>query len=315
MKALEGKRVCEIDARAIKDYQKARQKQVSNRTINLEVKVLRQVLRAAKVWNQIAEDHKTLPENNLGPGRSLDSEQEKLLLDTARSNPDWDAAFLAALAASNTTMRGYELKVLRLCDVNLIDEEVAVRKSKTSAGERVIPLNGAAKWAFARLLERANLLGSLEPHHFLFLGFRYQRRKLSSAPQRGGYDPERHQKTWRTAWRSLLKETAKRAGNAAYNAAVEAGSSSDAAEKERGKQTAPFIGFRFHDLRHCAITKLAESDRASDQTIMSIAGHLSRKMLEHYSHIRAQAKRHAVQAIVSYNPETETHSAENITVQ
>ncbi|HXW57603.1 MAG TPA: hypothetical protein VEJ67_17765 [Candidatus Cybelea sp.] len=31
---------------------------------------------------------------------------------------------------------------------------------------------------------------------------------------------------------------------------------------------------------------------------MSIAGHLSRKMLEHYSHIRMAAKRAALEAIV-----------------
>jgi hypothetical protein len=30
---------------------------------------------------------------------------------------------------------------------------------------------------------------------------------------------------------------------------------------------------------------------------MSIAGHVSRKMLEHYSHIRMQAKRTALEAI------------------
>jgi hypothetical protein len=33
------------------------------------------------------------------------------------------------------------------------------------------------------------------------------------------------------------------------------------------------------------------------QTIMSIAGHVSREMLEHYSHIRQQAKRKAVEAL------------------
>ena len=50
---------------------------------------------------------------------------------------------------------------------------------------------------------------------------------------------------------------------------------------------------RFHDLRHHAITELAES-QASDMTIMSIAGHASRKMLERYSHIRMEAKRRAL---------------------
>ena len=38
---------------------------------------------------------------------------------------------------------------------------------------------------------------------------------------------------------------------------------------------------RFHDLRHNSITKLAEGPKSSEQTIMAIAGHLSRRMLEH----------------------------------
>jgi len=55
-------------------------------------------------------------------------------------------------------------------------------------------------------------------------------------------------------------------------------------------------GLRFHDLRHHAITELAES-QASDQTIMSIAGHVSYKMLAHYSHVRLAAKRCALDSL------------------
>jgi hypothetical protein len=51
----------------------------------------------------------------------------------------------------------------------------------------------------------------------------------------------------------------------------------------------PLRGFRFHDLRHQAITELAES-KASDQTIMGIAGHVSKKVLRHCSHVRIEAK-------------------------
>jgi integrase len=57
------------------------------------------------------------------------------------------------------------------------------------------------------------------------------------------------------------------------------------------------LELRFHDLRHTCITKLAES-QASEQTLMAIAGHVSRRMIEHYSHIRMAAKRSAVDAIV-----------------
>ena len=53
---------------------------------------------------------------------------------------------------------------------------------------------------------------------------------------------------------------------------------------------------RFHDLRHHADTELAES-QASDMTILSIAGHVGWKMLEHHSHIRMAAKWSAMDAI------------------
>jgi hypothetical protein len=57
---------------------------------------------------------------------------------------------------------------------------------------------------------------------------------------------------------------------------------------------------------------LAESG-APDETIMSLAGHLDRKMLEHYSHIRNRAKRKAVDAISSYDPQAEALPADTPT--
>ena len=55
---------------------------------------------------------------------------------------------------------------------------------------------------------------------------------------------------------------------------------------------------RWHDTRHTLVTELAESG-AGDQTIMDIAGHVSRQMLSRYSHIRMAAKRTALESIVS----------------
>ena len=63
------------------------------------------------------------------------------------------------------------------------------------------------------------------------------------------------------------------------------------------KETAGITG-RWHDTRHTLVTELAESG-AGDQTIMDIAGHVSRQMLARYSHIRMEAKRKALEAIVS----------------
>ena len=53
------------------------------------------------------------------------------------------------------------------------------------------------------------------------------------------------------------------------------------------------VACRFHDLRHTFISRLAES-QASDSTVMALAGHFSRAMIERYSHLRIEAKRRAV---------------------
>lgn len=255
--------VSKIDARAVRDYQAARCEQVSNRTTNLETKLLRFVLKEAKTWARIAPDYKNLPENSEGPGRSLEPEQEKRLFDTARSKPGWQVAYLCALVSATTTMRSIEIKTLRFGNLNLIDREVLIRRSKTPKGHRDVPLNDTALWAFSRLLERATALGASEPQHYVL--------PAPSKQSRTGYDPTRYQKGWRTAWRALTR-------------------------------AAGLATLRFHDLRHHAITSLAESG-ASDSTVMALAGHMSRAMMEHYSHIRKAAKLAAVSAIKSYIPE------------
>jgi hypothetical protein len=55
-------------------------------------------------------------------------------------------------------------------------------------------------------------------------------------------------------------------------------------------------GLRLHALRHTVITELAEMGVA-DHVLESISGHPSRRMLEHYSHIRIDAKRQALDAL------------------
>ena len=135
---------------------------------------------------------------------------------------------------------------------------LCVRVGKNRFRVRTIPLNQTAWWAVERLLDRARKLGATSPEHYL-IPKRISGKKYDAAqpPSRWG---------WRTAWRKLTKE-------------------------------AGLEGLRPHDLRHHAITKLAESSEASEQTIMAIAGHVSREMLEHYSHIRQEAKRKAVESL------------------
>ena len=58
---------------------------------------------------------------------------------------------------------------------------------------------------------------------------------------------------------------------------------------------------RFHDLRHTALTKMAEAG-VPESVMMALAGHLSRAMLERYSHVRMKAKREAVETMRTARP-------------
>jgi len=55
------------------------------------------------------------------------------------------------------------------------------------------------------------------------------------------------------------------------------------------RDAAGLPGFRFHDLRHTVVTDLLEAGEP-EHVIEAVTGHLSRRMLEHYSHQRLKAK-------------------------
>jgi len=261
------KQLMQITSDDISDYQMVRLENVSPSTINSEIKVLRMILKTAKLWAALGDSVTPLREPRGGPGRALSAEQEKDLFETAMKDENASAVYYAAIVAANTTTRGCELKRLRRRDVDTANRTICIRResTKTDAGCRVIPLNENATWAMDRLLDRAEKLNSTKPDHYIFPGFPFRRTKDAETHKGSGYDPTRHQVSWRTAWRNLLK-----------------------------KAGLPHI--RFHDLRHHCITRLAEAGIA-DQTLMAIAGHVSKAMLDHYSHVRIQARRAAVAAL------------------
>ena len=94
------------------------------------------------------------------------------------------------------------------------------------------------------------------------LGFTNPGYYIWPASQWGKIDPTQPTKKWDTVWRKL-----------------------------RDKAKLP--GLRFHDLRHTIITELAEMG-VPDHVMESISGHMSRRMLEHYTHIGLDAKRRAL---------------------
>src|SRR4029077_13371017 len=102
--------------------------------------ILRGVLKKAKRWHLFADEIRPLPvRQNIG--RALGYDEKLRLLRVASSRPEWQSGTWAVTLALNTTMRGCEIKQLRWQDVDLLQRTRVIRKSKTEAGERVIPLN------------------------------------------------------------------------------------------------------------------------------------------------------------------------------
>jgi integrase len=250
--------------------------------INMEVGVIRRMLKRARRWHLLSADIRPLKEPR-SIGRALTYDEKLRLLRTAGQNEEWQRVEAAMSLALCTTMRGCEIKRLMWRDVDFLHRAILVRTSKSEAGERLIPMNDQAYEIVMRLRERAKGFGGIGPEHYVF-----------PACQHGHLDPTRPQETFRTAWRNLTRAIQCPAcGRLQKPGETCADTDCKASIKDI---KSPLAGLRFHDLRHHAITELAES-QVSDQTIMAIAGHVSQKMLARYSHVRSEARRQAVMAL------------------
>jgi integrase len=183
-------------------------------------------------------------------------------------------------------MRAGEIRGLRWWDVDLMNRVITVRRSKTEAGKRVIPLNSDAWAAILELRKRSKLLLACDPEPEWYM--------LPHAEGLRHPNPRMPMSGWRTAWRNLTRAVRCPACGQLQKAGKVC--SGKDCKADIRKLASPTAGLRFHDLRHHAITELAEG-QASEQTIRSIAGHVPLKMLEHYSHIRMDAKRKALDAL------------------
>lgn len=152
----------------------------------------------------------------------------------------------------------------------------------------MIPLNGDVLAALARLLERARALGSSEPERYVFSRLRGADHRSLTPAEKLAHG---------VAQTGSRNRQAHRQGRQHNRSSVPVALS--AAPSQLGNAPpAPIRGMRFHDLRHQAITEMAEAG-ASDATLMAVAGRMSRRMLEHYSHVRMAAKRTALEQLES----------------
>jgi integrase len=167
-------------------------------------------------------------------------------------------------------MRASEVQSLRCRDLRLTwdngsiaNGEAIVPKSKTAAGTgRLIPFARRVCACLSLWLSRFPDAG---PDSFVFPFHQVGIGGDSRTVEVYDVDLERPMGSWRKAWLGACK-----------NAGVR---------------------YRWHDLRHTFVSRLAENANISEQTIRSLAGHVSRHMLEHYSHIRSEAKQAAIRCL------------------
>lgn len=292
--------LCDIDADRIATYQGVRNAEgASARTLNKELQVLRQVLKRYKLWTNLQGDVKFARESD-HIGKAMTDEDEVRLLTLCESNLLLRTVVSLAL---NTALRKNEIRTLRWRQIDLIERMLTVGHTKTEGGSgRLIPLNSVA---YAALVRWVSLFPEAQPDDYVFPACENARFDCSK-PDTSKIDPSRPINSWRTAWRRATRVIECPACGTAQNPASVCKNENCRVDIHTVKS--PIDGLRFHDLRHTCITKLAEG-QASEQTLMAIAGHVSRKMLEHYSHIRMAAKRAALDSITK--PIFETGGAQN----
>ena len=248
------------------------------KTINGELSVLRQLLKHAKLWYRF-EDYEPIANTKPPVGKALTEEEQARLFDVAQSRSDWLYAYTAAVLGAYCGMRSCEIKALQWKDVDLVAGVLDIRRSKTPAGWRSPTLNSVCRQTLAQLRDKARLINATEPDHFVF-PWHGREQKI---------DPTRAITSWRSAWRSIRNK---------------------AARDDEGEMIYPGLqSIRFHDLRHTAVTTMAEKG-LPEQTIMAQVGHVSPQMLKTYSHIRRQALNLAAAALEPSFLRTSTRTAD-----
>lgn len=229
--------------------------------IRKEVDLLIRLLKAAKLWSEEAREETLLVQReDKDVPRAMDPEEQARFLETAAGREDWRFVYHYAILGLHTSAATNELRSLQLGDLMLSQpgyEMITIRAegAKNKFRVRSIPLSGQAVWAMRQLLARAAELGSCQAHHYLF-PFREARERWN--PLRPMSDSGL-KKRW------------------------------DAVRKKAG---VPWL--RPYDLRHTGITRMAEAG-VPVEVAMSLVGHMTRQMHEHYTSISKGAKRRWMQ--------------------
>ncbi len=258
------KLLCDIEAEDVAIYQTNRKRAgVSAGTVNIEVGVLRNLLRKHHLWEGLSEDVKFLKESET-PGRALSSEEDARLLDAA-ARSRCRGLYPALVVALSTGLRASEIRLLLWRQVDLVGKTLTVGKSKTATGTgRVVPLN---QHAVAAVTHWRAQFPEAKPEHYVFPSEKYGMAGSGRHICFYELDPTRPIGSWKTAWKNALHSA----------------------------------GFhcRFHDLRHTVCTRMLEAGVPLSVVaeLMGWSASTMARMIKRYSHIGQSAQRQAVEAL------------------
>lgn len=309
--------LADIEAEDIAAYQQARlaeEKRPSNRSINMEVGTLRKVLIFTGHWARLRDEVNMLAER-ADVGKALTAEQEALLLEECGRSVSRALLPFVTLAI-DTGARYDTIRTLKWEQIDLPKRRVKIGKDKTAAGTgRVVPLN-------ARSLETLRFWATQFPHrkpeHHVFPVERYgligKKGTFGGEVKPFDTDPKRPIGTIQSAWESAKERTRR----------CECDGKVVKQPNKRGKKDAPpmprtwlcegcrkkfkeatvpagLVSFRFHDLRHTAVSRMIASGQPLPIIAKVVGWRLSTviEMAERYGHFEESALRRAVESITA----------------
>jgi integrase len=321
----EDRLLADIEAEDIARYQRdrlAEKKRPSNRTVNMEIGTLRKALIHAGHWPRLRDAVHMLPERE-DVGQALTQEQERLLLEECGRSVSRSLLPFVTLAL-DTGARYDTIRTLQWDRADLQRGTIKIGKDKTAAGTgRTVPLNTRALrtlqfWA-AQFPDR-------KPEHYVFPAARYGLRGKKGQVGKGGevcaydIDPSRPVGTIQSAWEAAKRRTQLHCSACAGGMLTERKPS----RRRRGVAVEPTAAgyicgrcgavldalpeglthFRFHDLRHTAVSRMIAAARPLPIIAKVVGWRLSTvvEMAERYGHFQEDDMRRAVEAISAPSP-------------
>jgi integrase len=297
------KLLVDIEAQDVARYQRARLgANASPRTVNIEVAMLRQIMRKRGAWERIKPDVAMLTERQ-DVGQALTPHQEAVLLhECGRSRSRILLPF--GTLALETGARFNTIRTLQWSNIDPANRCLKFGKDKTPSGTgRTVPLN---QRALEMLKFWAQRYPNRQPEHYVF-----PREKCSRAGAEESFgftgtvlyetDPLQPIGDVKEAWEAAKKRTRRYCPTCNSVTLAEKGNSYACEQCQWESDALPsgLTKVRFHDLRHTAVSRMIAA-RVPLPIIAKIVGWSTgtmAKMAARYGHFGIDELRGAVEAI------------------